>query len=467
MKPIYSSLMLMMLVVSCTPISSIVNSETLTSVTPSSGVTSSLTSSELALLPAKEALYTEHQKSFNFFWETTSTSSQGFGLSRDRWPGNPVISSIASVGFALASIPSGVQRGYITREQGEARVLGTLNMLKNMTRIEGFYYHFVNMTTGAREWNSEISIIDTGLMLAGAIVAAEFFGGQIATLVEEIYLGVNWDWYVNSARNMFYMSYKPGMGHSGAWDHFAEQKLLYVLAAGHPNFSYGDRLYKTVLNLSMINNNYYRGYTSIKTSEVVQPFIYSYDGSLFQHQFSHAFIDFRNIVDEANINWFENARRATRANYLYTQDFSHRYKTYHETSWGLSAGDGPNEYRAYGAQPAKNNSHNGTIVPYAAVASINYMEYESLMATLNYASITELQTVYGFADAYNLGPHVPSYNQTIANITPWYDPHVLGIDKGITLLMIENYRSELIWDMFMANNFVQTGLSVLGFTSIE
>ena len=455
MKSKLTSLLFVMLVVSCTPV---ING---------SDTSSSLTSSELALLPAKEALFTEQQKSFNFFWETTTTTGPGFGLSRDRWPGNPSIASIASVGFALAAIPSGVQRGYISREQGEARVLGTLQMLKTMTRIQGFYYHWVNMNTGAREWNSEISIIDTGLMLAGAIVAAEFFGGQVATLTEEIYLGVNWDWYVNPARNMFYMSYKPGEGHTGAWDHFAEQKLLYVLAAGNPNFSYGDRLYKNLLNLSQINNNYVRGYTSIKTKEVVQPFIYSYDGSLFQHQFSHAFIDFRHIVDEANINWFENARRATRANYLFTQDFSHRYKTYHETSWGLSAGDGPNEYRAYGAQPAKNNTHNGTIVPYAAVASINYMEYESLMATLNYASIPQLQTTYGFADAYNLGPFEASYNQTIANLTPWYDPHVLGIDKGITLLMIENYRSELIWDMFMANDYVQTGLSVLGFSSIQ
>ena len=459
MKAKFISLWVVMLVVSCTPM---ING---------SDASSSLTSSELALLPAKEALYTEQQKSFNFFWETTTTTAQGFGLSRDRWPGNRTIASIASVGFALAAIPTGVQRGYITREQGEARVLGTLQMLKTMTRIQGFYYHFVNMATGAREWDSEISIIDTGLMLAGAIVAAEFFGGEVATLTEEIYLGVNWDWYVNPTRNMFYMSYKPGIGHSGAWDHFAEQKLLYVLAAGHPNFSYGDRLYKNILNLSRLNNNYIRGYTSIKTKEVVQPFIYSFDGSLFQHQFSHAFIDFRNIVDEANINWFENARRATRANYLFTQDFSQRYKTYHETSWGLSAGDGPgsypNGYRAFGAQPAKSNFHNGTIVPYAAVASINYMEYESLMATLNYASIPQLQTTYGFADAYNLGPYEASYNQTIANLTPWYDPDVLGIDKGITLLMIENYRSELIWDMFMANDYVQTGLSVLGFTSVE
>jgi hypothetical protein len=199
---------------------------------------------------------------------------------------------------------------------------------------------------------------------------------------------------------------------------------------------------------------------------VVQPFIYSYDGSLFQHQFSHACIDFRNIVDEAEINWFENARRATRANYLYTQDFSHRYKTYHEASWGLSAGDGPGEYRAYGAQPAKNNAHNGTIVPYAATASINYWELESLAAVKNYASIPQLQTTYGFSDAYNLGPVDDAYNPTIANLTPWYDPDVLGIDKGITYLMIENYRTRIIWDMFMQNEYVQDGLSVLEFTTI-
>ncbi|MFZ9139630.1 MAG: glucoamylase family protein, partial [Bacilli bacterium] len=145
--------------------------------------------------------------------------------------------------------------------------------------------------------------------------------------------------------------------------------------------------------------------------------------------------------------------------------YSHRYLTYQPTSWGISAGDGPNEYRAYGAQPAKANAHNGTIVPYAAVASINYLEYESLMATLNYASIPELQTTYGFSDAYNLGPVDDSYNQTIANLTPWYDSHVLGIDKGITTLMIENYRTELIWNMFMQNEYVQDGLTALGFVA--
>jgi hypothetical protein len=426
-------------------------------------VSSALTSEALELLAAKEALYTEQEKSFQFFWQTTTSNpaSAGFGLSRDRWPGNASIASIASVGFALAAIPSGVNQGYITYQQGYDRVLGTLNTLNSMTRVNGFYYHWVNMATGVREWNSEVSIIDTGLMLAGAIVAAEYFGGDIADLVDEIYLGVNWNWYVNSTSRMFYMGYKPETGFFGAWDHVAEQLLLYVLAAGHPNFTYGNQLYNRI---KFVSSNYRRGYTSTSTGEVVPEFIYSYDGSLFQHQFSHAFIDFRQVLDYQGTDWFLNAQRATRANYLYTLDFAHRYKTYSPVSWGISAGDGPNEYRAYGAQPAKNNVHNGTIVPYAAVASINYLETESLLATKHYASIANLQTTYGFADAYNLGPVDASYNPTIAALTPWYDPHVLGIDKGISLVMIENYRSELIWDLTMANTRIQNGLSTLGFT---
>lgn len=454
MKIIGWSLSVVALVSACTTTSSTLSSE------PSV----SLTSSELALLPAKEALYTEQEKSFNFFWETTTSSptSAGFGLSRDRWPGNPAIASIASVGFALAAIPSGVEQGYITHQQGYERVLGTLNTLQRMTRVNGFYYHWVNMQTGAREWNSEVSIIDTGLMLAGAIVAAEYFGEEIADLVEDIYLEVDWDWYVNPTMLMFYMGYKPETGFFGGWDHFAEQMILYVLAAGNPSYTYKDSLYK---RLKFLSGNFKRSYTSTSTGEVVPEFIYTYDGSLFQHQFSHAFIDFQKVLDYQGTDWFENARRATRANYLYTLDHADRYKTYSEVSWGISAGDGPNEYRAYGAQPAKNNTHNGTIVPYAAVASINYLEYESLMATQHYASIPQLQTRYGFSDAYNLGPVEASYNPTIAALTPWYDPDVLGIDKGITLLMIENYRSALIWDLFMQNTFVQQGLSNLGFTN--
>ncbi len=459
MKKISIWIPLITVISGCTPLTSEGSSILLSSEEPS--VSSSI---DETMQSALNALYEEQEKSFDFFWETTTTTpgSPGFGLSRDRWPGNPSIASIASVGFALAAIPSGVEQGLITFQEGYDRVLGTLTTLQNMTRVHGFYYHWVNMATGAREWNSEVSIIDTGLMLAGAIVAAEYFQGEIASVVDDIYLSVDWDWYVNPSIYMFYMGYKPETGFFGAWDHVAEQLLLYILAAGNPNFTYGNRLYNRI---KFVAANFKKGYTSTTTGEVVPEFIYSYDGSLFQHQFSHAFIDFRTMLDYQGTDWFENARRATRANYLYSLDFADRYQTYSEVSWGISAGDGPNEYRAYGAQPAKNNVHNGTIVPYAAVASINYLEQESLQAVAHYATLDDLQTQYGFADAYNLGPVDDAYNPTIANLTPWFDFHVLGIDKGISLLMIENYRSELIWQLTMQNERIQSGLSALGFVN--
>ncbi|MCD4826481.1 MAG: hypothetical protein K8Q99_01715 [Acholeplasmataceae bacterium] len=415
----------------------------------------------------KEILYNEAELAFNFFWEQTNhqEGSPGYGLSRDRYPGNATIASVASVGFSLASIPAGVENGWITEAEGQERAQKTLENLLTLERTNGFYYHFLNMSTGLRAWNSEVSIIDTGLMIAGALVVAEYFGGTVKDLANTIYDGVDWTWYVNDSNNMFYMGYKPEDGFGGAWDHISEQMILYVLAAGSDTYPTDDSLYKTVK--SRVKVNYYGTYESTTTGEIVGPYYYTHDGSLFQHQFSHAFIDFRDIIDYQGTDWFTNATMATRANYLYTQDYADRYVTYSETSWGISASDGPNEYRAYGAQTAKSNSHNGTIAPYAAVASVNYLEYESLMAVQNFYDDSRLIGEYGLKDAYNLGPVDSFYNPTIAAITPWYDSDYLGIDKGISLLMIENYRSELIWTYFMQNENVRQGLINLGFLNVE
>ncbi|PKK87634.1 MAG: hypothetical protein CVV63_00375 [Tenericutes bacterium HGW-Tenericutes-8] len=415
----------------------------------------------------KEILYGESELAFKFFWETTNhdETSAGFGLSRDRYPGNTTIASVASVGFALASIPAGVENGWITREEGEHRAQKTLETLLTLDRVHGFYYHFLNMYTGRREWNSEVSIIDTGLMLSGAIVVAEYFGGTVKDLMNTIYDGIDWPWYVNTNSNMFYMGYSPESGFGGSWNHMAEQMVLYVLAAGSDTYPTDDSLYKTVK--SNVRAAYNGTYRSTSTDEVVGPYYYTYDGSLFQHQYSHAFIDFREIVDYQGTDWFTNATKATRANYLFTIDNSHLYNTYSEVSWGISASDGPNEYRAYGAEVAKNNNHNGTIAPYAAAASVNYLEYEALMAVENYYSIDNLVGEYGLKDAYNLGPVDPLYNKTINALAPWYDNDYIGIDKGITVLMIENYRSELIWTYFMQNENVRQGLINLGFLNVE
>jgi hypothetical protein len=414
----------------------------------------------------KEALQEEARLSFLYFLETSNNleDSDYYGLARDRYSGNTVISSIAATGFSLASIPVGVENGWISKEDAQKRASKTLDSLSNLDRVNGFFYHFVNIHTGAREWNSEVSIIDTGLLLAGALTVAQYFKGEVYDKAMAIYDEVNWPWYVNKQTNMFYMGYKPETGFGGAWDHVSEQLLLYVLAAGSRTYPTDDSLYKTVKQV--VNRSYKGSYTStldpsIKTNE----FIYSYDGSLFQHQFSHAFVDFRNLEDYEGTNWFDNAIEATKANYLYTLDYSDRYKTYSSNSWGISAGDGPGEYRAYGAMPAKSNAHNGTIMPYAALSSINYLEEEALRAAYHFSQIEQLNGTYGLKDSYNLGPVDEAYNPTMANRTPWYASDYIGIDKGITLLMIENYNSELIWTNFMSNKQVQNGLDVLGFTS--
>jgi len=418
------------------------------------------------LANAKAILNQEEERAFLYFWNTSNTNptSPGYGLSRDRYSGNATIASIASVGFSLGAIPIGVENGWITHEEGEARVLGTLNTLQSLTRTHGFFFHFINLYTGLRQWNSEVSIIDTGLMLAGAIVAGQYFGGEVMTKVNEIYDAVEWNWYVNVTTNEFYMGYSPETGFGGSWSHMAEQMILYVLAAGSDTHPTTDALYKKIKRT--INQSYKGTYTSSSLpGESVEEFYYSYDGSLFQHQFSHAFIDFRNIRDFEGTDWFENATRATKANYLYTQDYAHRYNTYGPDSWGLSACDGPTEYRAYGAQPAKGNSQNGTIALYASVASVNYLEEEALTAVEHYYGISQLWGTYGFKDAYNLGPVDDAYNPTIAAVTPWYDSDYVGIDKGVSVLMIENYRSNLIWEQFMANENIITGLNTLGFVA--
>lgn len=399
----------------------------------------------------------EHRLSFNYLWEATNSdpSSNGYGLVRDRYPGNPSLSSVAAVGFALAAIPGAVENEWITYEEGKERVIGTLDTLLKMERTEGFYYHFINMMTGLRSPGSEVSIIDTGLMLAGAITAGEYFGDEALSKVNEIYDGINWEFYINPANNMFYMGYSPENGFSGAWDHVSEQLILYVLAAGSNTYPTDRSLYYKMKDISA------RNYTANQGSE--DEFIYTFNGSLFQYQFSHAFIDFRDIKDLDGTNWFENSVLATKAHHEYVIEESSKYHTYSENSWGLSAGDGPTGYLAFGGQPAKSNIHNGTVAPYAAIASINYLEEEAINAANHFKTIDEIWGEFGFKDTFNLGPKDPNYNPTIDRLTPWYGSDYIGIDKGITFLMLENYLNETIWTNFMKNENVIKGLEVLGF----
>lgn len=387
----------------------------------------------------------EMHSSFDFFWEQANTQpgSPGFGLIRDRYPGSEGIASMASVGFGLTAYTIGVEKGYISREQGAERAGKTLDTLLAMDRQEGFYYHFVDLATGKRAWDSEVSSIDTSILLMGVLSAGQYFGGEVQAKAKQIYDGVNWPWFLDTSKQMFYMAYRPEKGFEGHWDFYAEQLMMYVLAAGSDTHPVGETPYYT--------------FTRHKAAyDGGQPFIHSWFGSLFTYQFSHAWIDFRGTTDKEGVDWFDNSVQASLAQYNFAKDVQGRYKTIGPDAWGLTACDGPDGYNGtYGAPPSgyNNDQHevDDTVAPSAAIGSIIFTPQQSEQALLNYSSIDKLKGKYGFVDAYNLSRE-------------WYDTDVIGIDKGITLLMLANAENDFVHQVVMKNETIQNGLARLQIT---
>ena len=398
--------------------------------------------------PINQVIEYEMRGAFNFFWEQANTdpTSPGYGLVRDRFPGSPGIASIASVGFGLTAYPIGIEKGYITYDEGYARVNGTLDTLLNMDRTEGFYYHFVDMATGERAWQSEVSSIDTTILMMGVVTAGQYFGGDIQAKAQQIYDEVNWPWFLDESRNMFYMAYRPGEGYGGHWDFYAEQLMLYVLAAGSDTHPIDETPYYTF-------NRHYGKYGD------GDGFIHSWFGSIFTYQFSHAWIDFREYRDTESVNWFANSVAASQAQVDFAIANDEMYTTLGPNAWGLTASDGPDGYNGlYGAPPSgfDNNSHkiDDTVAPAGAIGSIIFVPEAAKTAMLNYYSIEALQGTYGFLDAYNLSEE-------------WFASDVIGIDKGISLLMLANYQSDMVYQITMSNEQILNGLSRLGLTKEE
>mgnify|MGYP002475532847 FL=1 len=387
----------------------------------------------------------EMRGAFDFFWEQANTdlNSPGYGLIRDRYPGSEGIASIASVGFGLTAYLIGIEFGYITEQEVYERVNGTLDTLLAMDRVEGFYYHFVDMDTGERAWSSEVSSIDSAILMMGVLSVGEYFGGEVETKALQIYDTINWPWFLDESRDMFYMAYRPGEGYAGHWDFYAEQLMLYVLAAGSNTYPIDE-------------SAYYEFIRDVKRYGDGEPFIHSWFGSIFTYQFSHAWIDFREYIDAEGVNWFDNSVAASQAHYNFAVDNDAEYLTLSPTAWGLSACDGPNGYNGlYGAPPSgfDNNSHviDDTIPPYGAIGSIIFLPEQAEQAMLYYYSLDQLRSPYGFVDAFNLSED-------------WFASDVIGIDKGITMLMLANYQNGLVHRIVMSNENILTGLSRLQFT---
>lgn len=378
---------------------------------------------------------------YDFFDELSNNS----GLTRDSSKFNPTVSSIASIGYSLCSLVIGVMNNWLDYNDAYKKALNTLQTIENLEQYEGFYYHFLDMKSGLRVWNCEVSNIDTAIMISGVILAGEFFGKEIKDIADKLYRKINFPWFVDENNHQFHLGFTEEKGFFGHWDFYAEQLMLYVLGAGSPT---------KPVDLS-VYNSFTREFGSYKEhTDIVQ----SWFGSLFTYQLSHAWLDFNNKVDDDGIDWFENSRKASLANYQYCIDNNHQFPSYSENSWGITASVGESGYQVEcGALPAKHKIelHNdGTIAPYGALSSIVFTEKESLKALKYYYSMEKLKGKYGLNGAYK-----------ITKEKSWYSEECLGIDKGLTMLMIQNYLDKAIWSLMNKNENIQNGFKKLNFNN--
>lgn len=391
----------------------------------------------------------EEENCFYFFWETQNVNEKlgGCGLIPDRYPSNG-LASIASVGFGLGAFVVGAYKGYVTNEEAKARVNLTLDHIKDLDRVNGFFYHFYQEKAGLVASGSEVSNIDTAIFLCGALLAGQYFGGETLEKAYAIYDEVDWTWFVNPKTKNFYMSYNSDTKKfGGEWDVYAEHLMMFFLAAGsrtHP-------IEKQTYDAMKRNKGTFQGYTCIN----------SWFGSIFTYQFSHAFIDFRNMVDDKGVNWFENSVNATYADYAYCQANPDNFVTFGPDQWGITACDTPTGYSGLlGTSPSgtgmdKKFSNDGTVAPCGAIGSIVFAPELVMPCFKNYSTLLNGALVgdYGYYDAFNF-----------EGKKPWIATSVIGIDKGISILMIENFVSEIVWDTFIQLDFMDVAIERLGFT---
>lgn len=420
------------------------------------------------------------RRTFNFFWELADDRAQV----PDRWP-TLAFSSIAATGFGLSAYLVGVERGWITRQQAAGRVLKTLVALRSLPQgdapsgvsgYKGFFYHFLDNRDAHRFKDVELSTIDSGLLLAGILSCQTYFDSNepiektIRETADFLYRRVEWDWMLN-INNRISMGWKPEKGFLQAeWFGYTEAMILYVLALGSPTHPIPEAAWD-----AWCQNYYWDTY---------QDQAHVNFGPLFGHQYSHVWIDFRDIQDAymraKGIDYFENSRRATLANHAYCVKNPRHFSHYATTVWGLTACDGPlnwqsahdpdhscpqawDRYEGYGARGVASNylEDDGTIAPTAAGGSVPFAPEICLPAleTMWNTYYDSLVGPYGFKDAFN-----PAFTACGKLPGGWFDVDYLGIDQGPILLMLENYRSGLIWNIMKKNPYIRRGLQRAGFT---
>ncbi|WP_292068758.1 glucoamylase family protein [Mesorhizobium sp.] len=388
------------------------------------------------------------------------------------WP-----ASIAATGLALACYPVAVERGFMTAQAAVARTLTTLRFFwaspqgpePDATGYRGFYYHFLDMQSGRRAWQCELSTIDSALLLAGALTAAAYFDAdaaeerEIRALADALYRRADWQWAQNQGSTVTH-GWTPESGFiKYRWEGYDEALLLYVLALGSPTFP--------------LPESSYTAWTSTYRWESCYGYEYLYAGPLFTHQLSHVWIDFRGIQDtfmrEKGIDYFENSRRATYLQQCYAIMNPRKFDGYGERCWGITASEGPGqatlklngiqrEFYDYVGRGVPYGPDDGTLAPWAVAASLPFapeIVLEALGYCIHQAKLKEFNR-YGFKAAFN-----PTHPGELGNPYGWWvSPWHFGINQGPIVLMIENYLSDQVWRLMRGCPHIVAGLRRAGFT---
>lgn len=405
-----------------------------------------------------------------FLYEANPVNGLMLDKTTENWP-----ASIAATGLALASYPIAIERGFMSRAKAINRTLNTLKFFWNSpqgpepdaTGYKGFYYHFLDMKNGKRAWQCELSTVDSAFLLAGMLTAALYFDGntpkeqEIRTLAEALYARVDWQWSQNQGDTITH-GWKPESGFLPyRWEGYDEAMLLYILGLGSPTHP---------LPLSS-----YTAWANTYEWKQFYGYDYLHSGSLFTHQLSHIWIDFRHIQDsfmrEKEIDYFENSRRATYIQQQYAIHNPLNFVGYSACCWGITASDGPGpaiqtiqnkerQFFNYVARSVPYGPDDGTIAPWAAIASLPFAP-EIVLPMIQHC-IYELKlkmgNSYGFKATFNR-----TYQET-NHPSGWVSPWHYGINQGPIVLMTENYRTGFLWNLMRNCPYIIKGLQRAGFT---
>jgi hypothetical protein len=408
--------------------------------------------------------------SFDYFVHEFNPAN---GMVLDRTEkGSPA--SIAAIGMALSAYPVAVERGFMTHAQAIHRILVTLRFFRDSeqsaepdaTGYKGFYYHFLNPKTGKRAEQCDLSTIDTAFFIAGMLTTAAYFSGaghdeaQIRTLALELYSRVDWKWALDNGMTLTH-GWKPESGFlKYRWEGYSEAMILYLLALGSPTFA--------------VPAECYEAWTRTYQWRSVWDDEFLYAGPLFIHQISHIWVDFRGIQDEymraKGIDYFQNSRRATYIQQAYAMHNPQKFAAYGEYCWGITASDGPGEktrridgverhFLGYAARGVPDGPDDGTIAPWAVLSSLPFAPEIVLPAVRHFQDLKiHTDNPYGFKATFN-----PTFCHASDPAKFWVSPLHMGLNQGPVVLMIENFRSGLLWRLMRNCPHLIRGLQRAGF----